>query len=312
MKTQTIFNGAARIERRQAGRIGLSSTAALIKAVSHADSVTLGSYVLNRSSALVRALEDAARRGARVRVRIGDPYRDSGDISATNEAAVDALRASGVAVTKTTSLEHLKAAVVDGTAYLDDRNWAARGPQTVVVDSRPKDVAAIERALETGVAGRGGDTFALGKRDAQNLERDAIASSRRSTLEVESETLTINSRVEDALLSAAERGHVRLIVSRENVSDPNERPALVQLARNGVEIRVGDAQTGVGNEKFCVGGARAWIGSANASYCGDGRGPLDWGLLTSARGMVRALRDQFATNWNASAPLATALHVSPR
>jgi hypothetical protein len=309
-RAQTAASRAAGHEHSRRGSVRLSSTAALLDAIGKADSIALGSYVLNPGSALVAALcRAAAYNHARVKVRLGEGSHDSGDVAATNQATADKLRASGIEVTQTKSVEHLKAAVVDGVVYLDDRNWAAHGPQTVVADSRPKDVAAVRRALETGVPGRGSDSFAVGKLDAQTLERHLIDSSSRSPLEVESETLTLDSRVEDALLRAAEHRRVRLIVSREGISDAKERPALEQLARNGVEIRVGDDQTGVGNEKFCVAGSRAWLGSANATFTGHGRGSLDWGLRTSGPGIVRALHDQFAKNWRASAPLATPMRV---
>ena len=42
---------------------------------------------------------------------------------------------------------HLKAAVCDGVAYLDDRNWTKRGPEIVIADDAPDDVALVRDAL---------------------------------------------------------------------------------------------------------------------------------------------------------------------
>ena len=67
----------------------------------------------------------------------------------------------------------MKAAVVDGVAWLDDRNWAGSGSETVVRDSDPDDVAAVAAA----VAGRPGADrhLATTKAGAQRLESAVIA-----------------------------------------------------------------------------------------------------------------------------------------
>jgi len=274
----------------------------MIDAIGVGRSIALSAYTLHAGSDIVSALEHAAQNGAEVHVRLGKAVSDShGDIDQKNAAVIDELTRHRVIVTQTDSLEHLKAAVVDGKAYFDDRNWTANGSETVIVDSRRADVKAVKAALRDGDASFHSRDLALGKVGATRLEQDLISSTKRSTLEVQTETVTTASAVEDELLLAARRHErVRLIVSDDGRKDPGERAALRQLARNGVEIRIGDGYSGTGNEKFCVAGERAWLGSANASWAGKGHGSLDWGLRTNSRAIADALHHQFRDHWNDS------------
>ncbi|MGH7749586.1 MAG: hypothetical protein ACREQ5_33195, partial [Candidatus Dormibacteria bacterium] len=77
-----------------------------------------------------------------------------------------------------------------------------------------------------------------------------------------------------------------------------ERSALARLAADGVDVRVGD-----NDEKLCIGGDRAWVGSANASYAADTR---DWGFSTRMPAVVAGLEAAFARNWAASRSLEIA------
>jgi len=83
------------------------------------------------------ALIRAAERGAHVAVTLqADPYRNP-DGKRDNREAARLLSTAGAEVTLLPSTRapfHLKAAVCDGVAYLDDRNWTARGPEMVIAD----------------------------------------------------------------------------------------------------------------------------------------------------------------------------------
>jgi len=279
--------------------VRLSSTAELLNAIAHAKSVTLGAYVIHRGNPLLGALERAAARGADVHVRLATPYRDAnGAITRGNDAVVRELRDHGVDAVRSPSLAHAKAAIVDGRVYLDDRNWSSGRRDTIVVDSIAADVASMKQAID-GEVPAPRTAFAAMKSDALRLERDTITSS-RGPLDVETEVIG-SSPVSKALRLAAKHGSVRLIVSNAELQhDPRERKTLRKLAAAGVQIRVGNSRSGVGNEKFCISGDEAWVGSANATWCGHGAGLSDWGLRTNGRDITAALHQRFDDNWNRS------------
>ena len=243
----------------EGGGVGMVSTAALAAAVRGARSVSVGAYILH-SGPLFDALEHAGDGGAQVRVRLGVPFHDAkGVMARENERVVAELRRHGVdaAVVKG-GLFHLKAAVVDGRAYLDDRNWNVHG-DTVVADGRPADVAAVRAALD-GVAGASAPGLATEKAGALALERDVIDRSQRG-VDVQTETLGFGPMTR-ALRDAAQHEHVRLIVSPDEAHGARERRALTELARDGVDVRIG--ARGAGNEKLCASEGAAWVGSADA------------------------------------------------
>jgi hypothetical protein len=190
----------------------------------------------------------------------------------------------------------MKAVLVDGVAYLDDRNFPPGGRDTIVATSDARDVALVRRALEghSGVAGR----LATEKLDALELEAGAIREGRGDRVDVESEGFGF-SPVSKALRARALGGaQVRLLISAGELrhAGTQERRVLAQLADAGVSVRVGTT-----NEKLCVAGDRGWVGSANATFPDP---MLDWGLDVRTKPVVDALRAAFARNWDAGRPLA--------
>ncbi len=284
--------------------VEITSTSAVLGAVERAGSVELAAYLLRPGSPIVGALEGAARNGADVHVRVdGNPYRDDdGAIGRASRAAVRELRAHGVDADVVTDRRmHLKAAVVDGRVFLDDRNWTTSGHDTVVVSDEADDVALVRSAIEAGRYGTDAH-LATGKIDALHLERDVIEGTSAHTIDVESESFgTIGGPYTAIKQRAKARDRVRLIVSQNELSGSHaatERGVLRTLQNAGVAIRVGSSRSGVGNEKLCVTGDRGWVGSANASYGFDN----DWGLRTGDPRLVGALQRRFDDNWRASTP----------
>lgn len=285
--------------------VAVTTTDDMLRALPGASSVDLAAYELRRDSDLVRALSDAGDRGVAVHVRVdGRPYGAAGEaIARATRSAAEELRRHGVNVSVVSDRSaHLKAAVVDGRAYLDDRNWTTGGHDIVLTTTDAADVALVRDAL----AGRTGfdDHLATSKQRALDLETDVIASGTGDRIDVESESLGTFGGPYTQLKSRATAGaHVRLIVSDNELRSARanqERSALHALAQAGVEIRVGGSRSGVGNEKLCVAGDAGWAGSANASY---GRsGDADWGLRTNDPAVVGALRSRFEANWSASKP----------
>ncbi|HEX5274496.1 MAG TPA: phospholipase D-like domain-containing protein [Candidatus Rubrimentiphilum sp.] len=262
----------------------------------------LTAYTL-RHGAVLDELEAAARRGARVTVRLeGSPYADpSGELATANRRVLRELRRLGADArladtnARNGPALHMKAAVCDGVAYLDDRNWPGAG-DTIVRDDFGADVAAIRTAALSGRADRTPE-FSTDKRDALWAERRLLAGARNAQrVDVESESFGPGSGVYGELKQLAASGvHCRLIVSRRDLNDTSRR-ALASLSRAGVAVRVSES-----DEKMAVvDGARAWIGSANATSPFPNGDQIDWGLRTDAPDVLRHLSRRFASTWNAA------------
>jgi hypothetical protein len=272
----------------------LSDAAAVLSAVGRARSVDLGAYVLRRdaSAALIAALAAAGDRDASVRVRLqGDIFGDDGSLRAENEAVAADLRRHHVdaALNDGPNPLHMKAAVVDGTVYFDDRNWPLEGRSTVVVSEDAGDVAAAEAALH-GHPARGPDVVTR-KSDALAAETRMLYGAGAGDIDCESESFSF-SDVYGALKNKAEHGaHVRLLVAARDAAGARSQRALAKLQHAGVEVRVGPD-----DEKLAIAGGEAWLGSANAT---DGRqATIDWGARTHDPKLVAALRRRFAQNWS--------------
>ena len=247
-------------------------------------------------------MEAAAQRGAEVHVRLqGRLFHGTRTMRARNRDAVRRLRAAHadarcVDRTSGTGPElHMKAAVCDGVAYLDDCNWNAR--DAVIRDDRSADVEAIRRAADHG-DDDGTPALALNKRRALDLEAAVLLRARAERVDVETESLR-SSAVSSAIRTLAARGvRCRLLVSDNELAEM--RPTLAALEKIGVQVRAVSA-----SEKFAVAdGSHAWIGSANATspyYNGD---CIDWGLRTSDAHIVNALQKRFDANWRHGRPLS--------
>lgn len=270
--------------------LSLSSVPDVLARIGSAHDVAFGSYFLPRGG-MRDALVDAARRGAHVDVTLqADPYRNPFG-GRCNADAARMLRAAGATVSLLPSASapfHLKAAVCDGVAYLDDRNWTKRGPEIVVGDDDPTDVGLVRDAL----AGHGGADAALATRKDVALAREValVEGARDVPVIVETE------RVATSPLTRALREHARagapttLVVARATRRSPQEASAIKQLVADGVAVRVGGS-----NQKLALAGRAAWIGSGNATGAsGRTAGQLEWGMLTRDRTLVGAVRSALA------------------
>lgn len=284
------------------------TTGQVLSAIGRAHTVLLSAYVL-RPGELLDALEAAARRGARVTVRLeGRPYAgndtdEASRLAAQNQEAAGELRAAGgdAALVDTGDADgpplHLKAAVCDGVAFVDDRNWPDDGADTILRDDFRGDVAAIEGALlhQSAPAPK---WFWTTKAQALAGETRLLYGAQQArTVDVESESFGRDGAYGALKTLAAEGVQCRLLVSARDVNAKSEQ-ALEELRHDGVHVRVGDF-----DEKMAiVDNARAWTGSANATY-GYPR-QLDWGVRTDAPQVVRALESHFNAHWAESSDLA--------
>jgi hypothetical protein len=245
-------------------------------------------------------LDAAAARGAEVRVELeAVPYGgDASKRAAMNARTVERLRAHGVdaALVADNGDAHVKAAVLDGVAWLDDRNFPSKGPDLVVRDDDPTDVAAVREAMH----GRPTATarLAFTKAAALDLEGDAIDRC-AGEVDVASETFS-NSAVSAALRRHLAKGdRVRLVVGADALGrSKTQTGAVAALARLGAKVRVAGAL-----DKLAVGDGNAWMGSANATYPSDQTARMsEWGLVTQTPDGVKTVRAAFEREWESGRP----------
>jgi len=271
--------------------LSLSSVPDVITRIASAHDVAFGSYFLTRGP-MRDALVRAARRGAHVAVTLqADPYRGSGSRGPESAASARVLARAGAAVVlfpRERIPFHVKAAVVDGVAYLDDRNWTQRGPEIVVADDDPTDVALVRDAL----VGLGGADATLATRKDTALDREValIESVPRGSVVVETE------HVGNTPLSSALRRHARagapttLVLGTARDRPDTETAAIARLVGDGVVLREGGS-----NQKLALAGDSAWIGSGNATATfGREGGQLEWGLVTRNAAVVGAVKAELA------------------
>ncbi len=270
--------------------VSLSSTAQLVRAIGRAHSITFSAYILSPGQVL-DALRAAGERGARVVVRLaGATFRDDAGATINSQAAAR-LRAAGADV-KLCDESHLKAAVVDGCAFLDDRNWPIAGADTVVRDDRAGDVWMLRKAIVGGVVGSS-RRLTTDKDAALAQEERLLASARPGEdVIVQTESFGYGKEIYPMLARLARGGrHVRLLVAKRDMrQSQRERSAIARLERLGVEVRTSES-----NEKFALCGRHGWVGSANATYAYPGE--RDWGLRTDDPQIVDHLRDAFESRW---------------
>lgn len=281
--------------------ISLSSPGLVLESIRRAHHVELASYILVPGR-FERALEQAAKRGCMVRVCLESrPYADaSGKRAAGNAAAAGRLLAAGAHVDLLDSVAspepplHVKAAIVDGVVFLNDRNWAAAGAGTILRGDGHADVRSLRDSIES----RGTHStrrLATDKRSALAREAAVLRSARRS-VDVCSESFGSDNPVYLTLRALAARGvRCRVAVNRVELN-PRERRAIAALQSCGVEVGVGHV-----DEKFCVAdGERAWIGSANATspYCNATQ--REWAVTTRASSIAVTVRARFSTYWAAA------------
>ena len=280
--------------------VSFATPEAVVAAIGRAASVELSAYMLEPRGAMTRALEAAADRGADVRVTL-EPFAERGRADGLRRLAgieTADLRAHGVTVRLGVpggDTVHLKAAVVDGTAYLDDRNWTA-GDETIVALAAAADVAAVHDAIGGRTVAT--ERLATEKDPALALEAAAIREGTGDCVEVQSESFGAGAISAALRVRAATGSHVRLLVNRQialGAGAKRERAVLHGLAAAGVEIR-----TTRSTEKLCVAGERGWVGSANATF--DAVPTTDWGLALRGGPMLGVVDTTFRSTWDAARP----------
>jgi hypothetical protein len=298
---------------RRSPVIALTDRAAVLGEIDRARDVALAAYVLPPS--VTAHLTAAAGRGARVSLvlaqyPVGATPRERWALADANRSAVEAVRRAGGEADLVSPRDplHLKAVVVDGrTVFLDDRNWSDAGPQTIVRDDEPDDVAVVQAALARRPAGNA--RLQTVKPRSLALERAVIASAGSAPLDLESESFGIGPIYDELVLRAAAKAPTRLLVAERELSEaqaraarpgartPSELQALDRLSAGGIDVRVTPAA-----EKMALGPSRAWLGSSNATRdWGSTSTQLDWGMAVPPAFIV-PLRERFARTWAGAVP----------
>lgn len=262
--------------------LSLSSVGEVVSALASAPDVAVEAYTLH--GPVLRAVEAAARRGARVTVALdGLPHNDpNGRLAAENRRLAGELRTAGAVVSLGEPV-HAKTIRAGGTLYLDEKNWG-RGDLVV-----REDDAAAARAIP------------MIKHEA--LAREAAlldAAPKDAGVIVESESFGCCNAVYGRLGALARAGAApRLLVSeRELRGNAREREVLERLVNEGTQVRVCSD-----SEKLAVAGDRAWLGSANATVAFGTSDCIDWGIRTADAAIVQAVRDRLEAQWGRAKPL---------
>jgi hypothetical protein len=266
--------------------LSLSSTGEAAAAMRGARSVSLTAYTLRRGT-LFDALEDAVRHGSRVSVHLeGAPYGDAdGSFARVNAGVVAELRRAGVdaSVSKPGDAPvHAKMLDVDGTRYLDGRNFGA--DDLVVRDDDPADPA-----------------LATHKRDALASEGELLRNDDLGNdIIVESESFSCCNAAYSALEYAAKQGlRPRVLVcARELRGNERERTRLERLVKDGASVRITKE-----TDKIALHGDHLWIGSTNATAAIDLPDTIDWGICSDDKTIVAAARARVESNWAHAKPL---------
>lgn len=268
--------------------VALSSTSQVCRALREARQIDLQAYTV--WGPVYGAVRSAARRGAGVTVHLeGRPFNDP-HLAKENRKIAAELRAAGAVVTLGHPL-HAKALAVDGTLYLDEKNW--RPEDIVLRDDDPADAAKIPMI----------------KHEALAREGELIGgASRADAVIVESESFGAYNIVYSTLERLGRAGAApRLLVSENDLrANPRERRVIERLVAEGVRVRVCRD-----SEKLAAAGNGAWLGSANATIAMPATDSTDWGLCTEDSQIVAAVRARLEAQWQSAKPF-TASRKAPR
>jgi phosphatidylserine/phosphatidylglycerophosphate/cardiolipin synthase-like enzyme len=286
--------------------IALSSTAKMLRDLAAARNVFFSAYILRPGPVEDALVKAAQERGAHVHVRLpAAHFHGNSRMALDDRRAIARLRAAGADAALTHALPgepgtHLKAAVCDGVAFLDDRNWLRAG-DTVLKDDNPRHARAVRAAILRGQHGACGP-LVLDKDAALRDEARLVgAAGRGDHVDVEAESVH-RSHLSKALLAAAQRGVKCRLLIEARECDPATVAEVQSLARAGVQVRAVES-----DEKFAVvDRKRAWCGSANATASSGRWDGIDWGMRTDAPAVVQQLEAHFNAYWKAATPLPAA------
>ncbi|HEX5416729.1 MAG TPA: phospholipase D-like domain-containing protein [Chloroflexota bacterium] len=252
-----------------------------------------------------RALEEAKRRGVRVRVMLEEHPYGSGP---GNASIAQSLRNAGVATAWAPAnfqLSHDKYAIADRTtALVGTANWThaafTANREYLVVDTNPEDVQALENLFQADWQRQQGDlTDPHLVVSPVNSRSDLVAliDSARGGVDLEAEELQ-DAGIEDALIRAARRGVTVRVVTVAGPANDANADGRQHLAAGGVGVRT--LQSPYIHAKDLVADRReAFVGSENISTASLDRN-REVGLLVDDAGAITILEDTFSRDWQSA------------
>jgi hypothetical protein len=260
--------------------------------ITHGKNIRFSTYVLSPTSTLEAALVNAAKSGATVVVDLpSDAYVQTlGTVYQEDQQSAANIQAAGGSVlwdagTQSPNNEplHAKLAIVDGTAYLDGRNWDST--DVILSETGSADLTAIGNALALNPTDSPYlDTI---KQDALSVETTFIANAAGSTIDYMTESFGAGN-VANALIARAQAGAtVHVIVLKSDTSASSDT-VLTQLKNAGADVEL---NPGTGSEKMAIIGSYAWFGSSNSTT--GAAYQIDWGMVTGQSSVISTLQANF-------------------
>jgi cardiolipin synthase A/B len=283
----------------------------IVQAIEGANtSIRLEVYILT-STSVMRALDDAARRGVDVRVLLdAAPY---GEGSVSPQQTIERLNAAGVQAKPSDPAYHYtheKAMVVDGsTAYIMTCNLSKSGlggsssatnREYGVIDTDRADVAEVSAIFQADwdrtTPQLTDPNLVVSPVDARSKLQGLIASAHQA-LQIEDEEM-VDPQSESALVAAAQHGVLVDIVLPSPGSGASLSADVQRLLSGGVRVHFA---TGLYmHAKLIIAdGSRAFVGSENfsANSLDDNR---EVGVVLSDPTALSILSSTFGTDWSTS------------
>ncbi len=267
-----------------------------------AHTICFSAYVFTNAS--FEALDQAARAGANetVLLPLEEQSDDQGDASQLTTDGAHVIYDPG----SSTPPLHAKLAIVDGSAYLDGRNWDTS--DIVINDTYAADFTAIENALAFAPSSSTNlDTL---KSLALAREANSITSAAPMTgVTVRFMTESFSSGASNviaALESAAQAGaNVEVVVLSSYVQGNSSEESLLTTLKSApynMSVRLNPAS---GSEKMTLISSQAtgWFGSANATSSSENDDNyIDWGLTVSDPSVLSSLQSYYDSVYASSTP----------
>ena len=273
------------------GPFGVVAESAFETVVTNGKNIRFSTYLLSPTSTLEAALVSAAKGGASVTVDLpSDSYvKTLGDVYQEDEESATNIEAAGGTVdwdagTQSPAMPlHAKLAIVDGTAYLDGRNWDSG--DVIVSETGAADLTAIGNALALAPT----DSTALDtiKQDALALETTFIQNASGTTVDYMTESFGAGN-VANALIAKAKAGATVHVIVLSGDTSSSEDTVLTQLKTAGADVEL---NPGSGSEKMTIIGNVAWFGSSNSTTGSPDQ--IDWGAVFSSSTVLSTLQSNF-------------------
>ncbi|GCE03696.1 phospholipase D-like domain-containing protein [Dictyobacter aurantiacus] len=272
-------------------------------------SVWLEIYLLTDKK-VITALEDAAHRRVDVRVMLEVHPYGSGSVSP--QQTMEKLRAAGIKTQATSpdfALTHEKGMIIDGqTAYIMTSNFTntalGNSKYTLnreygIIDNNAQDVKSVRDIFNADWNRQpfklNNPHLVVSPLNAHSTFLSLIGSAQKS-VSIEAEEMQ-DSRVEQALTTAARRGVKIQIVLPDSSSDSN-REGISTIKKGGIQVKL-DKRLYMHAKIIIVDQRKAFVGSENISTASLDKN-RELGIIVSDAPVINALNQTFQADWQVS------------